>query len=39
MSHKSLYIILFSTGIHKANFIGQSQCYNAVNNEAKSQYI
>lgn len=35
MSHKSLHIILFSTVRHKADVIGQSQYYNAVNNKPK----
>lgn len=40
MSHKSLYDTLFSTLIHKADFIGQSQYYNVVSNEAKkSTYL
>lgn len=40
ISYKSLYNILFSTMINKADFIGQSQYYNVVSNEAKkSTYL
>ena len=35
MSHKLLHIVWFSTVTHKADFLGQSQYYHAINNKTK----